>query len=128
MTATSLNTVGVYHLCGVGLSWVLRTTIGQSKEYIKHQLGNNKDIGRPMPNKGRRSSEGARSRTSFLCSPPLAAGRHRQTAYLRYRTLGTFIEVHVVRAGAEDEAGCTKKYNAHQGERVGERERGVGKR
>ena len=32
MTATSLNTVGVYHLCGVGLSWFLRTTIGQSKE------------------------------------------------------------------------------------------------
>ena len=39
MTATSLNRVGVNHMCRVGLSWVLRTTIGQSKE--KHQLGNN---------------------------------------------------------------------------------------
>ena len=40
---------------------------------------------------------------------PTTAGRHRQTAYLRYRALGTFVDVPAVRDGAEDEAGVHKK-------------------
>ena len=85
------------------------------------------DTGRPMLNRGRRSSEGARSRTSFLCSPPLPGDTVRRPTAVA-APVARFLEYLWSALEVKTKQGCTEKKNAERGERVGGPKRGVGNR